>query len=137
MCIRDRRKAELIEELKKAEILSQSVVRPVKPADIQMCIRDRYTAVECPKYKDAGTYNIYYQVTKTGYGQVTGVQQIEIKKKPVTDVTFPITNEVIYGTSLCDIPTTGMQDDYGTFTWMDPVSYTHLDVYKRQVYSSA
>mgnify|MGYP000339651705 CR=1 FL=1 len=28
------RKAELIEELKKAEILSQSVVRPVKPADI-------------------------------------------------------------------------------------------------------
>lgn len=28
------RKAELIEELKKAEILSQSVVRPVKPADV-------------------------------------------------------------------------------------------------------
>lgn len=87
----------------------------------------KYTAVECPKYKDAGTYNIYYQVTKTGYGQVTGVQQIEIKKKPVTDVTFPITNEVIYGTSLCDIPTTGMQDDYGTFTWMDPTYVPSID----------
>lgn len=87
----------------------------------------KYTAVECPKYKDAGTYNIYYQVTKTGYGQVTGVQQIEIKKKPVTDVTFPITNEVIYGTSLCDIPTTGMQDDYGTFTWMDPTYVPSVD----------
>lgn len=86
-----------------------------------------YTAVECPKYKDAGTYNIYYRVTKTGYGQVTGVQQIEIKKKPVTDVTFPITNEVIYGTSLCDIPTTGMQDDYGTFTWMDPTYLPSVD----------
>ena len=85
------------------------------------------TAVECPKYKDAGTYNIYYRVTKTGYGQVTGVQQIEIKKKPVTDVTFPITNEVIYGTSLCDIPTTGMQDDYGTFTWMDPTYVPSVD----------
>lgn len=87
----------------------------------------KYTAIECPKYKDAGTYNIYYQVTKTGYGQVTGVQQIEIKKKPVTDVTFPITNEVIYGTSLCDIPTTGMQDDYGTFTWMDPTYVPSVD----------
>ena len=87
----------------------------------------KYTAVECPKYKDAGTYNIYYQVTKTGYGQVTGVQQIEIKKKPVTDVTFPITNEVIYGASLCDIPTTGMQDDYGTFTWMDPAYVPSVD----------
>lgn len=87
----------------------------------------KYTVVECPKYKDAGTYNIYYQVTKTGYGQVTGVQQIEIKKKPVTDVTFPITNEVIYGASLCDIPTTGMQDDYGTFTWMDPTYVPSVD----------
>ena len=87
----------------------------------------KYTAVECPKYKDAGTYNIYYRVSKTGYGQVTGVQQIEIKKKPVTDVTFPITNEVIYGTSLCDIPTTGMQDDYGTFTWMDPTYVPSVD----------
>lgn len=87
----------------------------------------KYTAVECPKYKDAGTYNIYYRVTKTGYGQVTGMQQIEIKKKPVTDVTFPITNEVIYGTSLCDIPTTGMQDDYGTFTWMDPTYVPSVD----------
>lgn len=87
----------------------------------------KYTTVECPKYKDAGTYNIYYRVTKTGYGQVTGVQQIEIKKKPVTDVTFPITNEVIYGTSLCDIPTTGMQDDYGTFTWMDPTYVPSVD----------
>ena len=87
----------------------------------------KYTAVECPKYKDAGTYNIYYQVTKTGYGQLTGVQQIEIKKKPVTDVTFPITNEVIYGASLCDIPTTGMQDDYGTFTWMDPTYVPSVD----------
>lgn len=87
----------------------------------------KYTAIECPKYKDAGTYNIYYQVTKTGYGQVTGVQQIEIKKKPVTDVTFPITNEVIYGTSLCDIPTTGMQDDYGMFTWMDPTYVPSVD----------
>lgn len=87
----------------------------------------KYTAVECPKYKDAGTYNIYYRVTKTGYGQVTGVQQIEIKKKPVTDVTFPITNEVIYGASLCDIPTTGMQDDYGTFTWMDPTYVPSVD----------
>ena len=58
---------------------------------------------------------------------MTGVQQIEIKKKPVTDVTFPITNEVIYGASLCDIPTTGMQDDYGTFTWMDPTYVPSVD----------
>ena len=80
----------------------------------------KYTTVECPTYKDAGTYNIYYQVTKAGYGQVTGVQQVEIKKKPVADVTFPTTCEVVYGTPLCDIPTSGMQDAYGTFTWTDP-----------------
>ena len=42
-------------------------------------------------------------------------------------MTFPITNEVIYGTSLCDIPTTGMQDDYGTFTWMDPTYVPSVD----------
>ena len=41
------RKAELIEELKKAEILSQSVVRPVKPADI-------LNPAELPGKKQAG-----------------------------------------------------------------------------------
>ena len=27
-----------------------------------------------------------------------------------------------------------MLSDSGAMAWMDPVSYTHLDVYKRQIY---
>ena len=93
----------------------------------------KYTAVECPTYKDAGTYNIYYRVSKTGYGQVTGVQKVEIKKKAVSEVTFPTTNEVVYGTRLCDIPTSGMQGSNGVFTWADPDYVPSVDDTKTQM----
>lgn len=93
----------------------------------------KYTAVECPKFKDAGTYNVYYQVTKTGYGQVIGMQQVVIKKKPIVNVTFPTTSEVEYGTPLSDIPTSEMQDSYGIFTWSNPAYVPSVDDVKSEM----
>ena len=80
----------------------------------------QYTIVECPKYKDVGIYTIYYQVSKEGYGSVTGKQQVEIKRKVVSDVAFPTTNETEYGCALREIPLNGNEEALGTFTWEDP-----------------
>ena len=80
----------------------------------------QYTSVESPKYKHAGIYTVYYQVTKTGYGTVTGKQQIEIKRKVITEVTFPKMSQAVYGTTLAKIPSTSMQDSLGVFSWDNP-----------------
>lgn len=80
----------------------------------------QYTSVECPTFKDAGVYTIYYEITKTGYEKVVGKQQVEIKKKEITDVVFPTTREAVYGKSLQEMMTSGMKDSLGTFYWKDP-----------------
>ena len=89
----------------------------------------QYTSVESPKYKDTGIYTVYYQVTKTGYGTVTGKQQIEIKRKVITEVTFPKTSQAVYGTTLAKIPSTSMsmQDSLGVFSWDNPLYVPTVD----------
>ena len=43
-----------------------------------------YNYTESPTYVDAGTYTVYYQVTKVNYGTVTGSQLVNIDKAPGT-----------------------------------------------------
>ena len=43
-----------------------------------------YTLNSCPVYKDAGTYTVYYQVTKANYETVTGSQTVVISPKTVS-----------------------------------------------------
>ncbi len=43
-----------------------------------------YTLNSCPVYKDAGTYTVYYQVTKANYKTVTGSQTVVISPKTVS-----------------------------------------------------
>jgi len=45
-----------------------------------------YNLTSSPTYKDAGTYTVYYQITKTGYQTVEGSKQVVINKaaNPIT-----------------------------------------------------
>ena len=43
-----------------------------------------YDLTSNPTYTDAGTYTVYYQVTKTNYVPVTGSAEVEISPKSVT-----------------------------------------------------
>ena len=43
-----------------------------------------YTLTDSPAYTNAGTYTVYYQVTKTNYTTVTGSATVEIAKKAAT-----------------------------------------------------
>lgn len=43
-----------------------------------------YDLTSNPTYTDAGTYTVYYQVTKTNYAPVTGSAEVKISPKPVT-----------------------------------------------------
>ena len=56
------------------------------PADtsVEFSIDDANYAPEQPEYKTAGTYTVFYRVTKTGFAAVTGTVQVAIERKDVT-----------------------------------------------------
>ena len=43
-----------------------------------------YNYTTSPTFVDAGTYTVYYQVTKTNYGTITGSELVDIDKAPAT-----------------------------------------------------
>ncbi len=51
-----------------------------------------YDLTENPTYTDAGTYTVYYQVTKDGYETTTGSATVKISKATPT-VTAPTAKE--------------------------------------------
>lgn len=55
-----------------------------------------YTLSESPKYKDVGTYTVYYKVTKTGYNPVTGSAKVIINKATL-NVTPDDNQTKVYG----------------------------------------
>ena len=52
-----------------------------------------------PTYTNAGTYTVYYQVTKTNYTTVTGSATVTINKAPLKSVTLTQTEWVYNGTT--------------------------------------
>jgi prepilin-type N-terminal cleavage/methylation domain-containing protein len=55
-----------------------------------------YDKTSSPKYKDAGTYTVYFQITKPGYNDYTGSATIKIKQATGTIALSRITEAVTY-----------------------------------------
>lgn len=93
-----------------------------------------YTLTASPTYTNAGTYTVYYQVTKTDYTTVTGSATVEITKADMTvtaegytgiydgldhsiTVTAPSGATVKYGTSADNCTETSLSyKEVGTYT---------------------
>ena len=72
-----------------------------------------YTLNSSPTYTNAGTYTVYYQVTKAGYTTVTGSEQVVINKAANTVILSQTTGALTYpATSSFTVTSTSR----GTFT---------------------
>ena len=78
-----------------------------------------YTQTANPTYTDAGTYTVYYEVTKTGYTTVTGSATVEITKK-AAEISYAADVTKNYG----DDPFTNALTDTGDAKANGKVSYS-------------
>ncbi len=79
-----------------------------------------YTDGVSPKYRNAGQYTVYYQVSKLGYKTIHGKEKIEIQKKKVYEIEFPSVGDLVYGQSLQQADLSQKQNPYGWFQWLAP-----------------
>jgi len=100
-----------------------------------------YGQATTPKYKDVGTYTIYYKVEKDNYNDYFGSEVVAISKKQVSIVWDKIsfiytgstqcpTGTVATGidTEVIDVTVTGGQIDVGTYTAIATISKVNGDV---------
>ena len=77
----------------KAHSITVTVTTPAEGAVVKYGITEgSYDLTENPTYTDAGTYTVYYQVTKDGYEATTGSAKVIISKATPT-VTAPTAKE--------------------------------------------
>ena len=82
-----------------------------------------YDLTESPKFRNAGNYTVYYQVTADGYNTKTGSVVCSIAKATPTISTQPIASAIYYGQSLADSGlNNGAASVSGTFAWKDNTS---------------
>ena len=77
----------------KAHNITVTVTTPAEGAVVKYgTTEDTYNLTENPTYTEAGTYTVYYQVTKDGYETTTGSATVKISKATPT-VTAPTAKE--------------------------------------------
>ena len=77
-----------------------------------------YDLTESPKYKDAGNYTVYYQVTADDYNTKTGSAQVKISKVTPSITALPTASAITYGQTLANSTLTGGTASVpGTFAW--------------------
>ena len=78
-----------------------------------------YNLTESPKYKDAGNYTVYYQITADDYKTKTGSVVIKIDKVDPT-ANGPSGLSATYGQTLADVTLTNPEGNTpGTWAWVD------------------
>ncbi len=79
-----------------------------------------YTTTVCPTYVNAGKYTIYYEVTKTGYTTKSGSKNVQISRKKIEKIEFPVAGTITYGECLGTSSLSGGSVQYGRFSWESP-----------------
>ena len=80
-----------------------------------------YNLTESPKYKDAGNYTVYYQVTADDYNTKTGSAQVKIAKLTPSITAAPMASAITYGQTLANSTLTGGAASVaGSFAWKEP-----------------
>ena len=85
-----------------------------------------YNLTESPRYTDAGTYTVYYQVTANDYNTLTGSAKVKIAKATPSVTALPNASAISYGQTLANSTLSGGAASHGslqvpgTFTWKTP-----------------
>lgn len=79
-----------------------------------------YSMTTSPTYINAGTYTVYYEVSKTGYETFTGKRLVIIRKKQMGAFDFPYAAAITKGDSLLKASLSYHSNKYGTFSWKNP-----------------
>ena len=99
--------------------ISVSVSIPASGATVKYGTQNgTYDLTESPKYKDAGNYTVYYQVTADDYNTKTGSAEVRIGKVTPSITALPTASAITYGQTLEDSTLTGGTASVpGTFAW--------------------
>ena len=99
--------------------ISVSVSIPASGATVKYGTQNgTYDLTESPKYKDAGNYTVYYQVTADDYNTKTGSAQVKISKVTPSITALPTASAITYGQTLANSTLTGGTASVpGTFAW--------------------
>ena len=102
--------------------ISVDVSIPASGATVKYGTRNgAYDLTESPKYKDAGNYTVYYQVTADDYNTKTGSAQVKISKVTPSITALPSASAITYGQTLANSTLTGGTTSVpGTFAWKTP-----------------
>lgn len=82
-------------------------------------VSGKYNMTTSPSYINAGTYTVYYEVSKIGYATFTGKRLVIIRKRQIGTVDFPHAIAITKGDSLLRASLTYYSNKYGTFSWKD------------------
>jgi len=82
--------------------------------------KGEYTTSVCPSYVNVGRYNVYFEVSKTGYETFYGMRMVIIKRKQINELTFPTASDIRSGERLGSSILSEYYNTYGTFSWKAP-----------------
>lgn len=82
--------------------------------------KGEYTTTVCPSYVNVGRYNVYFEVTRTGYETFYGMRMVIIKRKQIDEMTFPTASAIRSGERLGSSMLSENYNVYGIFSWKTP-----------------
>ncbi|MCI8963941.1 MAG: leucine-rich repeat protein [Eubacterium sp.] len=82
--------------------------------------KGEYTTTICPSYVNVGRYNVYFEVTRTGYETFYGMRMVIIKRKQIHEMTFPTASAIQSGERLGSSMLFENYNEYGIFSWKTP-----------------
>mgnify|MGYP001040786589 CR=1 FL=1 len=82
--------------------------------------KGEYTTTVCPSYVNVGRYNVYFEVSRTGYETFYGMRMVIIRRKQIHEMTFPTASAIRSGERLGSSRLSENYNTYGIFYWKTP-----------------
>lgn len=82
--------------------------------------KGEYTTTVCPSYVNVGRYNVYFEVSRTGYETFCGMRMVIIKRKQIHELAFPTASAILIGERLGSSILSEYYNTYGIFSWKMP-----------------
>ncbi len=82
--------------------------------------KGEYTTTVCPSYVNVGRYNVYFEVSRTGYETFYGMRMVIIKRKQIHELAYPTASAILSGERLGSSILSEYYNTYGIFSWKMP-----------------
>ena len=82
--------------------------------------KGEYTTTVSPSYVNVGRYNVYFEVSRTGYETFYGMRMVIIKRKQIHELAYPTASAILSGERLGSSILSEYYNTYGIFSWKMP-----------------